>query len=274
MTDIDFDELDKAVSSVISDKQDSPEQPSDPKAEAKPELSRSERPLPKIPSATRPVGVARPNTGRFMDVMPASPRPTVTSKVETETATKPTYNPAQMPDPIDLHEQKIANEPTGSLAKPETKPDAEDEKSQESGSPFLPDTKVEKRPLGAFSGSAAKPSASTPSMVDSVKESIEKSKEEHLPEELHRDLLKVEGDSTTKESEIVPAVNQVNVPMQSGSGFINPTAPTPVFDTKDYHAPLKHIPKKKSGWLTILWVLAIIVIGGAVGAFVYFIILS
>lgn len=43
----------------------------------------------------------------------------------------------------------------------------------------------------------------------------------------------------------------------------------PIFDTETYHQPLKHVPKKKSGWAAVFWILGLIALGVAVGVIFY-----
>lgn len=265
MTDIDFDELDRAVGSAMSDsgasKTDEPERtPMRPGAEVS-------RPLPQMSAKPRVTSATRPRTGRFMDVkVPSKPKPADRPAVS-EDVQKPMIG-TDMPDPIDVHEQKIATQSTEpDLAKTNT---AEPSPEVSSGSPFLPDTKVEKRPLGAFSKpSEAAIDMKIPSLGAIKPEDLGVSPDADLPEELQRDVLRIESDNTTRE----PAVSEVPAlvsPTPSSSSEPTAVGSTPVFDTKDYHLPLKHSPKKKSGWLTVLWIVAVAVIGAAAGAFVFF----
>lgn len=259
MTDIDFDELDQAVNSVMTDK---------------PIKSESDRPLPQLSAAPRTSASQRPkSSGRFMDIKaPSSTKTSVPAKPkEPEQLATSEKTSTDMPDPLALHEEKMSSE------KPEPKLDEkqqlETKPEVESGSPFLPDTKVEKRPLGAFSAKEDNPmDMKLPILSGQKEQAYEPPTDSELPEELQGDVLKVEGDSTLKE-----AVREVHTPVPVSSAVSadsSKPAPTPVFDTKDYHAALKHAQKKKSGWLTVIWIVLVILVGAGVGAAVYYFIIK
>jgi hypothetical protein len=127
-----------------------------------------------------------------------------------------------------------------------------------------------------------------------------------LPAELQNDLLKIEADSsTTPEAPIVPETS-ADTPKHTES----PASETPValpklkdevpatetasaapssivqqykeqpstgeqntgaiYDTDSYHKTLVHPVKKKSGWLWVVWIAILLVVGGGVGAAMYF----
>lgn len=43
-----------------------------------------------------------------------------------------------------------------------------------------------------------------------------------------------------------------------------------IYDTEAYHKPLAHPAKKKSGWMVVIWILVILVVGAGAGAALYF----
>lgn len=43
-----------------------------------------------------------------------------------------------------------------------------------------------------------------------------------------------------------------------------------IYDTEAYHKPLAHPAKKKSGWMVVLWILVILLVGAGAGAALYF----
>jgi hypothetical protein len=45
---------------------------------------------------------------------------------------------------------------------------------------------------------------------------------------------------------------------------------TPIYDNEATHQPLAHPAKKKKGWLLIVFIVAILAIGGGLGAAAYF----
>lgn len=283
MTDIDFEELDKAVNSVINDSYGDTSAPKDIQPEPieqkenqeSEEIKESEtkkiveRPLPQLSSPRR-------FKGRFMDVVhPSSdmrsntPRTVSVEKAkeeEEEIKPSPEYNEPKkndfgnMPDPIDVHEQKNQEE------------EKIEDKSVES--PFIADAKVEKRPLGAFSQSNFE-TTEPKDQVNKVEEKTENLiKDESLPAELQKDVLSIEGDSTTQASSVNQSVTPVVSFNQHVKNTNNDKIPAPVYDTKEYHGALMHAPKKKSGWLTVVWIVLVIALGALAGFSVYWFILK
>lgn len=126
-----------------------------------------------------------------------------------------------------------------------------------------------------------------------------------LPEELQGDLMAVEADTTheqvkrahdaTEEPEPLEK-NEKNVTptpslatdKSSVSGPTAPSGPTSIpqqyheeastgdqgngaiYDTDSYHQPLAHPAKKKSGWMWIIWIVLILLLGAGGGAALYF----
>lgn len=192
MTDIDFDELDRAVNSAIGGSQ--------PVADAAPVVAPVSTPTPVSVSVNTPkpqfsIPERRSSSGKFMDVVPPSvntkvnisppevvSREAVTVSPTTEVVEEPKLpvEPApgagvpedpienQWPDPIDFQGVKESVEES----KPVENIDSEDadidkisddiNKTLEASTepldtPFLADAKVEKRPLGAFSSNSESP---------------------------------------------------------------------------------------------------------------------
>ncbi len=167
--------------------------------------------------------------------------------------------------------------------------------------PFVNGLSLEKRPLGAFSVDAAdtsllsveppvEPEAeevaaeemTEPELTAEQKEAIAnlESKDaqapavaEVVPEELQSDVVAVEA------AGVEPVAAPVSV-TSIGTGSISQQytekerpmseETTPVFDTTQYHQPLKHTPKQKSGWLGTVLIILIILLGVGAGAAVYF----
>jgi len=372
MKDLDFDELDRAVNSLIGNKPEPVVAGAQPEAvnPVVPAAAPVAVPVPDSPTpTTTPAGdtpndvtqplAARRSSGRFMDVVhPSSDMrsaaplvpvsrvgadvqpsgPIVSASPVPHPATlaptaEPTNTTSEWPDPIDYHESKVepaATTPSvtvGPLAAAATTDDDDsdisriadsinasiaEDKASPLESPFLSDTKVEKRPLGAFSTEtpAAEPTkpaepvkpaepavtpeaTATPPITDSQTVSNSESSDQHpvdtdtpLPAELHDDLLMIEADedtsNQTKKDEFVPPA------APSSEAPIGPTSITQqykeqpstgdqptgaIFDTEAYHAPLAHPKKKKSGWLMVLWIVLLLVLGAGVGAAVYFFVL-
>lgn len=171
--------------------------------------------------------------------------------------------------------------------------------------PFVNDLSVEKRPLGAFSlessdvidtdsneatvdettidDTAVADSAqndesideveseisSTDSLIDSDIDKQRQPEPDTVPEELQQDVVAIEARD----------IEEVVQPTASAAGSITQqytektskqsTDITPVFDTTDYHQPLKHT-EKKSGWGGIILIIGFVILGVAAGAAFYF----
>ena len=168
-------------------------------------------------------------------------------------------------------------------------------------SPFLPDTKVEKRPLGGM----ALASTGSELMVEDENAqlpALPKDVEPVLPEELHGDVASIAADNSTTdptkhaepapESRAIvkkdapkvepkkPAVTVAEAAVPSGPASIpqqykeEPNSGDQkngaIYDTDSYHKPLSHPEKKKSGWGWVLWILVILLVGAGGGAALYF----
>lgn len=360
MKDLDFDELDKAVNSLMSGV---PKDQASRPLEKTVTLPESTHPMPsgvsalQSPSPSTPLSRARPapsslatrRSGRFMDVVhpsadmkpkpskavsrqgatlapsseaaapeePVIPEPVSTpasEAVKDEAALSP-HQPqvtSDWPDPLDMIVKKDevdagpvlpkANkfESTAELRPTDTAPLT---------SPFLPDAKVEKRPLGGSSNEPSTPELPVQSMgkedltVDDPDAQLPPTPiepETPLPEELQGDLVAIEsgsaketpaGDKSEKEEKKTAA----SLEPEKDSGFGNQPGPTPepsgptsipkqykeepstsdqqsgaIYDTDTYHQPLAHPAKKKSGWLIVLWIVLIIALGAAIGAALFF----
>jgi len=167
-------------------------------------------------------------------------------------------------------------------------------------SPFLADAKVDKRPLGAFSGGPQIASSVPPVQSQIVAPSVNPvvvssdinsvSGNQPLPDELNNDLLKIESTSTnhSAQAEVQPAVVPAPTPVAVNSTTQSAMTPASqpnnqvdsapdgqqdaasIYDTSDYHKTISHPAKQNSGWTWIVWILALLVIGAVIGAVVYF----
>lgn len=225
MADFDFDELDQAVVSALG---------------KKPPVEVSESVSADSQDATQPAPrrATRPNTGRAFDMV-----------IRKQPTRRPKAKPVAVPvrqvapsadevDEIDALEPQVAEEvimvedETVEVAVDDTQESAEE--SPYSKSPFIPDAKVEKRPLGAF----------TKTQSDSGGD------EDQL------------GSTETYQE---PAVTKTR--QQSGATDSNQS----VFDIATYHTqPTK---KTSSRWLSLLSVVFVIAIGIGIGAGFYYLVL-
>lgn len=301
MEDLDFDELDRAVNSLVTKK---PVAPTPSQTQPEPSII---QPQPvatdsAVP-AVAPTLAERRSMGRFMDVVhPSSdmrsnsvtlsrPNPSVaapTAPVNQPVYTAPINNPAPAPivnkpesDQEDYDDiDKISNEITNTI-----------NKSNESlESPFLSGAKVEKRPLGAFSSES--PAVTTePVTKDSVDNQVMDSGigiqgdkiNPPMPAELQADVLKIEADSTThpdrsSENNVAPAMQQPIAQTSISQQYAEKPSSSDqnsgaIYDTSSYHKSLVRQPKKKSGWLWVLWISILLIVGAGAGVAVYFFVL-
>ena len=322
MTDLDFDELDRAVSSLITnapDMSDAPGEPEDKVLDIKSSLPANDQlPVtlsvnPVLPVDAPAPTAPRPTTGQFMDVvhpssnmrrtpitMPERPvlRPvaTIPTQVVKDTPSEPEVAPAaSLPDPIDFHN---ANNPTPTVTE-EAKAGEDDDIDKISDeitnelhqkldetldTPFIPGTKVEKRPLGAFSEDSEvkvdAPAETPPQVAEKPaepKSESQKEAEASLPEELQDDLLHVESDDSpesdvngldktkvddTKLQTEAPTSISQQYKEQPSTGDQHSGA---IYDTDAYHKGLIRPVKKKTGWLWVALIVLLLLAGIGVG---------
>lgn len=228
--------------------------------------------------------------------------------IEVEEQKKPTSD--SWPDPIDLAmDEKEPDTDVVALLPADTESSDEDsvddsvddsatqaldEPNSEAplSSPFITDAKVEKRPLGGYQSDVPLPAdGSAVNVANEEDLSVQSPVELNLPAELGADVMAVEAAQTESEEPnhiVIPteasqpeaAADQTESADQS-SGSIpqqyreEPSSDTgetgAIYDTATYHKPLEHPAVKKSGWSVVLWILGLILLGGAGGvAFFYF----
>ena len=366
MTDLDFDELDRAINSVM--KEPAPESPTEkPPAEAPvaPAQPAPEPTPPKSDAATSrkagrymdmkptanqagatptlrthganslvgntqtdteaaPTPAASPKASLFHDVAPpkATPSPTSDSAAEAapapqeapapsqpETAVVPSDIQAQLEAALGEHHddtpsapeaepapEPVQSEPLQEVEAPETSKEeaeqpAEPETTPEPISPFIPDAKVEKRPLGAPATEKADAPAEAPVTEQGESVPVETAAEDTnqptpTPPEFHEDLLAVEADTPEQPATPPPVAAQpepvetpeLTIATPVGAPSISQQytektntgdqSHTPIYDTNVQ--PLAHPTKKKSGWGGVLLIVAIVVLCAGAAAALYF----
>lgn len=267
MTDIEFDEIDKAVSSALGDVP----APGGSLAASRGKSSTDIHVRSSVSTTLkRPsVPARRPNSGRFMDVVTpsASVRPVATERP------LPTGKPA-----YDFPRGEA--QPTGPVINSDNADD------QPMSSPFLSDAKVEKRPLGAFSDAVVE----EPNHDESI--SLPDEPDQPLPPtDLNHETMGIELDHLlTATTEDEDGGTDTSEPTPAPAASIEPPVPSIIqqyqeqpstattesgamFDTDQYHAPLTPPAKKTSGWMVVIWILVLIVIGAGLGAAAYYFVL-
>ena len=349
MQDIDFDEIDRAVSSVTSSgvpKRENigrivPTRPVTPVAAAPAPIVETpvDAPAP-TPVASTPSPAARRSTGRFMDVVHSSSdmrparssapaaaslhREEVADRTDVASRPEPTTvgsSAFHWPDPIDAlkpstPEPYVAPAPVPIEVPAAPAPVIEEfipeEPAASLESPFLANANIEKRPLGAFSDA----SSDLPLIEDPIPFSNDDAAQSDAAPELSKEveallaepveteigsndgaLLPEEQFDEEPEEEIVAETEVIATPAFVPEPTPAPVADVPVgptsitqqykeqpsttdagatgsiYDTEAYHQPLVHTPKKHSGVLVVVWIISLILVGGGIGAGVYFVLL-
>lgn len=359
---LDFDELDRAVNSLISPTSTTADSPAPVQPSVDNITTNDSASIPVNTSTNTPTSdspISTPSTsessnqvaerrrsGRFMDVVhPSSDMKTASNAVaprpprdeikvtprEPAVADTPVASPAPAmtwPDPIDFHDTKSQ---TDSAPSPSVEPESQsvaepnlatgvtasadtsssDEVSSGStgtlNSPFIPDAKVEKRPLGAFSGEihTDTPNSTGPVKTDEITSEPKPEPEASqppaeptsisddqllgpighdeidtpLPAELQDNVLSIESDSTTSSAPAPTTrddepVGPTSITQQyTAQPSSNTEKPGAIFDTNAYHKALKTPAKKKSSWWLVVWIVLLLVVGAGAGAAIYYFVL-
>lgn len=307
MTDIDFDELDRAVNSLIG--------PNTPKKDtAEPSsINPTAAVVAPAPAITAPVPMTTPlaerrSSGRFMDVV----HPSSDMRSNSSAPSRPARREGVSINPLPASQASKSDEPrpvtnrsdpieaTQPVNPAETALVPEDELTKDTNasleSPFLSNAKVDKRPLGAFSSEVhvAEPAAVVEPTLEKVETeptiNLEPKDDSQttitdsdmlMPAELQPGLLSIEASEyspSIKTDIATPEVIEPTGPVSITQQYTPQpnTGDKPVagiFDTAAYKKPQGHAGKKKSGWLVIVWILLLIIVGAGIGAAVYFFIL-
>ena len=310
MSDIDFDELDRAVNGALNGTPVSSPAPVPTPAEERVDTSetpviepiqrtslassRASAPIvASIPEPTQPpistpaptpvvaaipTVAPRPSSGRFMDLVHPSSDMRTTST-----------GPSPIPAPVEVRQEvEPVTEPTINESPAWNEP---------LESPFLPDTKVEKRPLGGVELlEAPEPQElleehTMPDPIDFAHAQVVT--EEIVPEPTFVESPKVEEPVYAPEPiaevesqvEAIPEQPEV-IETPAPTLVEEPVGPTSItqqyreqassnqesgaiFDTESYHQPVTQLAKKKSSLFTIIWIVLLVVLGAAAGWAVY-----
>lgn len=223
------------------------------------------------------VSVPRPAGGRFMDVV--HPSSDMRTAAPAKVNSSPSSIPSSIPQPA-VVEAPVAPPPDIANETPLT--------------PFLPDAKVEKRPLGG--GAVPSPFAEAPEETPKVEEAkpaeaeepkIEEtvsinSEKQAAPESGKQTVLDASSfeSAPTAESIEIAAIESSEVTslqsIESGDTEKLTVAGAPnkegtIYDVANQPQPLAHPAKQKSGWGTVLIILLIIILAAALGVAAYFI---
>lgn len=264
------------------------------------------------------------SSGRFMDVMHPSSDMTTQS---VGTTTVPPATPIQPVSPVvAVPERPLKTDPVPVVSEPEvvSEPvpvapspepvgpppvDTPPEPALPLTSPFLPDPKVEKRPLGgvpAVNESEQETLGADVSLLDAPLKTdmahdaqvAPQSVEPELPAEFHSDLLAIETNAVEGASEETepeaespidvakePAVQEPATVSSDVEALSEASAPQPqpateptedehpedgaIFDTSQYHTPVVQHAKRGREWLWVVVIIVIVIISAAGGVAFY-----
>lgn len=300
MQDLDFEELDKAVNSLMpqpSDNNSSPVQPT-PVAASAPVVVATQEPT-QAQITVKPTSdlksISRPSTGRFMDVVHPSSDMRASLNVPQRSlspslAPQPDA-PAVTTSPI---EAKPVDKPTAPVSNMENWAGLPNYQQPASApeSPFLPDTKVEKRPLGAFSNDTSSTQNTVETPVAEVKDAekvesetvksdmpVNNSETSNIPAELDSSILDIEANSSTHKNDVdinknplshTPGATSINQQYKEKPGSDKSVSGS-IYDANSYNKTISSPIKKKSGWMMVVWIAILLVVGVGAGlAFYHF----
>lgn len=271
MSDIDFDELDRAVNGALDGKPttntttEAPtETPVVSLVEERTRIDPTSTPAPSLTSTTAQPAVlaapaARRSSGRFMDVIHPS------SDMRTSVAERPVASTVSQP-----------NQPTPVVEivdKPE-----DNSWSEPLESPFITDAKVEKRPLGGVAPSevAVEPFDFKGLLDEPEEELLEAPEPQELVEATtsSETIDPVVTNTVTEEAKLENAeqeqpVGPTSITQQYKEQPSSTQESGAIYDTESYHQPVTQPVKKKSGWLVVVWIILLVVLGAVAGWAVY-----
>lgn len=308
MSDFDFDELDKAVAGALP-ASDTPDEDADTErasgSPARPASeASSERSVPareETPEDRTAAPAVRRGSGRFMDVV----HPSSDMRTKNTAFTPPSRSSQEVTRPNDSSRAESSassrvNEPDS----PET--ETQDAWNQPLESPFLPDAKVEKRPLGAFadSNNAENDTSTSELLAEEPDELLLEAPDDPrleataMPDPIdfaaHASALPAESEDTgvsqpeapeaqpAKSESYAASTEDTSVENTPGGTSISQqyteqpsSAPSSgaVYDTENYHQPLPAATKKHSGVWVFIWILLLVILGAGAGVAFYLFVL-
>lgn len=131
--------------------------------------------------------------------------------------------------------------------------------------PVTPKSSVTEQPLSST------PAVTTPTSVSSTP--IEKKADVSLVASSSRErtLPKAPESASSSAPEVTPVPSIVQQYKEKPSSNTKPTVA--IYDTEILHKPLVHTTPKKSGWMIVVWIVTLILVGIAIGAGIYYVVL-
>lgn len=312
MSDFDFDELDKAVHGALNGPATPPTAADAPQAASS--QSQTQPPTPPqfqatVPAGARgsvastPVETALPasslsfsaarratTAGRFMDMVhPSSDmrnNRSTDSVADSAAPIAPTLLGAVPTEATPVNEiatkaEAVTEATTEATAAPAN--NSADTPEDALVSPFLPDAKVEKRPLGGALGSAEltfedvklppvfpqtlleEPDAETLIEEAEPQPLLEEIEFQPLLETTDESLIPTNPENATNTTPVAPAsIQQQYVERPSSAPETGP-----IYDTQLYHQPVSIAAKKTSGVWVFIWIILLIIAGAAAAIGLY-----
>lgn len=266
-------------------------------------LPKPTTPEPVTPAKKRDALVTpRNDTGRFMDVMHSSSDMRTGPKNDTL---------SPVPQTEGAEEASVVVTPEQGVEQPEAAKEVP--APAEPLSPFLADTKVEKRPLGTPPAApvTSEPTTTLPTEPQEPPKEEEATPEvESITEDAPEEIIAINSDVPKKQDDMKDAqeaIDPTKIELQDDESrqlqviesseamtttpslqIANPDSADgghtasvmvdqsggstgAIYDTQEYHQPLGHPTKKKSGWGLVVVIVVIIVLAAALGAAAYFI---
>lgn len=244
--------------------------------------------------STKPEHAVEPVETPVVDAIPVSEVPQIVEQEPLVTEKQDVAVAAQEPEHV-LEVPGVSEVQSDGVTAPQTIPQATQESVDQVEpltSPFLPDAKVEKRPLGGSADTSPSDeldlgSLDTPYANDNSADTQLTPSEANqtvLPDELHNDLLAIETNlAETMEAQEKTETAPVSAPVDPpATEIIQATPPavssdttddTPengaIFDTTDYHKTVSHPTKHTSEWIWIAVIVGIILVCAAGAAAFY-----
>ena len=172
----------------------------------------------------------------------------------------------KQPDETETEEESVSEEPVPIAES------APEENQPLQATPFLTDTKVDKRPLGAF-GEADATTPETDAPTVGAPADTQAAPTVPLPRELQPDVVEVE--SSVQETEVQPTSPAASEPFAAGvkapSADDGRVEGHPLFDTSTYHEPIAAVHGKgMPGWAKwLIGLLVCLALGAGVGYFLF-----
>lgn len=310
MSDFDFDELDKAVTGALGSDA-TPSQPEPKQADAPESALVSSTSISEPPRQTTPPAIRRAS-GRFMDVVhPSSDMRTRSAGQQSDVSRRPSGFTPPETNRSDMFAKPVEpqqEEPPRENDVQNDDASAVGEWSKPLESPFLPDAKVEKRPLGGSMDSETFASmleetskeplleapdeprleaTTMPDPIDFANQSMNlpfenedtgELKAQETPALLEEHPLELIEPDTEAAKPSAPVTPEPTGPTSITQQYTEQTSAEQssgaIYDTENYHQPLAHDGKKHSSVWTILGIILLVVLGAGAGVAFYFLVLQ